>query len=48
MLAAVGLNTDVVKPTETGENQYMPSTQEDFKAFMIRQYQIMDHGGYYN
>ena len=30
------------------KNQYMPSTQEDFKAFMIRQYQIMDHGGYYN
>ena len=30
------------------KNQYMPSTQEDFKAFMIRQYQIMDRGGYYN
>lgn len=30
------------------KNQYMPSMQEDFKAFMIRQYQIMDHGGYYN
>lgn len=29
------------------KNQYIPATQEDFKAFMIRQYQIMAQGGYY-
>lgn len=29
------------------KNQYMPSTQQNFKEFMIRQYQIMAQGGFY-